>query len=415
MYPQPVHSTPDSDRNSSSPTGQEAGYGQSRQLSRRVVLLIAAIAVWSFSSDLLTILSERDGAELDQALVLDVVSVAALTLGVLVTAMRSAIGTVVILIGALLHILQDPPLLAVVVLLINTLLVAYTGGKRLARAQVLLATGWVVLHVVLVPGNQWILWGFIPCLLGLHVLGMHLARLRDDNLELQERARQNRHEQRRAIEAERREIARDLHDIVAHDMTLVAMQSDAARISGDPEKVRMFLDAISDASHQSLHDLRVIMRVLLPPSDDPVQREATPVSNQSLQREIEDTARRLTDLGFDVQISIDGELDQLYRAVQVALVPVIRECATNIAKHTDAEGRRFVTIRISMAEGPLALSVTSGPVNGVHPTHKVPSARFGLLCLAERMDVMGGTFQSGPVGNRWVVEATLPQSGVSRR
>lgn len=415
MHPLPAHSAPGRDRDRHGPPEQLGGYGQSRQLSRRIILLIAAIAVWSFSSDLFTILSERGGGALDQTLVLNVVSLAALTLGVLITAVRSTMGTVIILVGALLQILQNPPLLAVVVLLVNTLLVAYTGGKRLARTQVSLAAGWVVLHVVLVPGNQWILWGFIPCLLGLHVLGMHLARLRDDNLDLQERARQNRNEQLRAIEAERREIARDLHDIVAHDMTLVAMQSDAARISEDPEKVRIFLEAISDASHQSLHDLRVIMRVLLPPTNDPVQREATPVSNQSLQREIEDTARRLTDLGFDVQISVDGEIDQLYRAVQVALVPVIRECATNIAKHTDAGGSRFARISISMAEGPLTMRITSGPASGDHPDSRVPSARFGLLCLAERMAIMGGAFRSGPVEDQWVVEASLPQAGVPSR
>lgn len=387
-------------------------FWHARPLSRWLLIAIAVIVIWSFSTDLLSLVTERDGGGGQPPLPIAITSLAALSFGPLVAAVRSTYGSVIVFIGAGMQIFYELPLLAIVVVLATTFIVALTASKVFARAQVIVSAAWILVHILLVPGNQLLFWGFIPTLLVLHAVGTHLAGLRRENLRARRHAEQLAGHQLAAIESERRNIARDLHDIVAHDMTIVAMQADAARVSKDPNQVSASLDAIADATHQSLHDLRVMMKVLAASSPDQ-QRSVTPVSDQSLHRELEAASERLAGLGYDVELVITGEPDSLLRAVQIALVPVIRECATNVIKHTSDSGPKAVTFAVSVGAN-ILVEVTSGPVAEVGIDGSgVPSGGFGMVCLAERLQLLGGTFQAGRDGDTWTVRASL-DAGASR-
>ncbi|GAB3271838.1 hypothetical protein GCM10027562_40930 [Arthrobacter pigmenti] len=295
-------------------------------------------------------------------------------------------------------------------MVINAFIVALTAEKILGRVYVAASLTWIVLHIALVPANLFLVYGFVPCILVLYAVGRHFADLRWQNAEIRRAAQREAAVLRDALEAERRNIARDLHDVVAHDMTVITMQADAARIAEEDEQTQATLNGIAEASRQSLQDLRAMMRVLAPGRDG-LTRPATPVSDQLLRREIEGADKRLTVLGVKVGVEIEGDPDELSRGLQIAAAPVVRECATNIIKHAAGAERGMAIIALKVDQEAIGLRIENPLSDGEPaPNLQIPSGGFGLNCLAERVHTWDGTFSAGPSGGQWVVEATLSRS-----
>lgn len=206
--------------------------------------------------------------------------------------------------------------------------------------------------------------------------------------------------------AERTRIAREMHDVLAHRISLVAMHAGALEVTRDlsPEKVRESAALLRSTAHQALEELRGVIGVL---RSEPGQ-EPAPIAPQptlaDIPRLVEDTRRAGAKVDFEMQVdaadAAPGPLGRdAYRIVQEAL--------TNIGKH--AQGTRA---RVRVAGGPargLHVSVRNPPALKVEASPAMPGSGAGLLGLQERVTLAGGTLVHGPdASGDFVVDADLP-------
>lgn len=311
------------------------------------------------------------------------------------------------------------PLLIVPLILVLTTL---TESPRFS-ALFLGVTGLWCLAIVLVrPFDLGLLVVIIP-LLGVAYL---MARVAKRVLGERERDRQRIAEARRrqfeAVEAERKAIARDLHDIVAHDITVIAMQARAAAFSGNPEVAQDALKVIGDTAKEALQDLRVMLNILR--SDGPATRTgesldesaANAASSLEILIGIEHFAHRLTELGYRVQTKADALMSGLPQSAQTALYRVLQESTTNIVKHAGADSD--CRIEATVVEGRAYLEVANALATpGGSEFDEVGHHSSGIVGMVDRMAAFGGTLSAGVVEQEWVVRATLrmpvPVAGIS--
>jgi signal transduction histidine kinase len=196
---------------------------------------------------------------------------------------------------------------------------------------------------------------------------------------------------------ERVGLARELHDIVAHHVSAIAVQAQAGRaMAGQrPEAGLEALAAIEGEASRTLAEMRAMVRVL---------REGAP-AEYTPQRGVADLvslARR--DPVPVVDVEVPGDLDELPLQVDAAVYRLAQEALTNALRHARNASR--VEIRVVEGEGRLRLRVTDdGQIDPARPA----SHGFGLLGMTERVQLLGGTLRAGPAsGGGWTVDAELP-------
>jgi len=206
--------------------------------------------------------------------------------------------------------------------------------------------------------------------------------------------------------AERTRIAREMHDVLAHRISLVAMHAGALEVTPDlsPGKVRESAALLRSTAHQALEELRGVIGVLRSePGGEPVLTAPQPTL-ADIPRLVEDTRRAGAKVDFEMQVdaadTAPGALGRdAYRIVQEAL--------TNIGKH--AQGTR-ARVRVTGAPNRgLHVSVRNPPSLNVETWTVVPGSGAGLLGLQERVALAGGALVHGPdASGDFVVEADLP-------
>jgi signal transduction histidine kinase len=206
---------------------------------------------------------------------------------------------------------------------------------------------------------------------------------------------------RRALEQirsqERVGLARELHDMVAHHVSAIAVQAQAGRaLAGQrPEAGLEALAAIEGEASQTLAEMRAMVRVL---------REGAPAeySPQPGVADLASLARR--DPVPVVDVEVPGDLDKLPLQVDAAVYRLAQEALTNALRHARNASR--VEIRVVEGEGRLRLRVSDdGQIDPARPA----SHGFGLLGMTERVQLLGGTLRAGPAsGGGWTVDAELP-------
>ena len=198
---------------------------------------------------------------------------------------------------------------------------------------------------------------------------------------------------------ERAQLARELHDSVAHHMTAITLQAQAARavLRSSPEDASNALAAIEAESKRSLVELRAIVGAL---RDDAA---LAPAAGLAQIRGLARTSPRPT-----VEVAFVGNLEGLTAVVERALFRLAQEAVTNAIKH--ARNASTVTLRIEGEGSGVRLSARDDGEAG--PPGR---AGFGLSGMAERVSLLGGTFEAGPLPKRgWRVDAVLPRVGVTR-
>jgi signal transduction histidine kinase len=206
---------------------------------------------------------------------------------------------------------------------------------------------------------------------------------------------------RRALEQirsqERVGLARELHDMVAHHVSAIAVQAQAGRaLAGQrPEAGLEALAAIEGEASQTLAEMRAMVRVL---------REGAPAeyTPQPGVADLASLARR--DPVPVVDVEVPGDLDELPLQVDAAVYRLAQEALTNALRHARNASR--VEIRVVEGEGRLRLRVTDdGQIDPARPA----SHGFGLLGMTERVQLLGGTLRAGPAPEGgWTVDAELP-------
>jgi signal transduction histidine kinase len=202
---------------------------------------------------------------------------------------------------------------------------------------------------------------------------------------------------RLAVLEERARIARELHDVVAHHMSLIAVRAETApyRLSDVPEPVRAEFQSLSAAAREAMADMRRLLGVLR--HDQPSERSPQPrLSDLPV---LIDAARQA---GVCVELTALAALDQVPAGVGVCAYRIVQESLSNASQHAPGAA---VTISVDHDAGAVLLRVANGP--GESAGHSGDG--HGLVGMRERVELLGGSLSAGPApGGGFVVSAVLP-------
>lgn len=234
----------------------------------------------------------------------------------------------------------------------------------------------------------------------------HLAR---HSAELTLRLRAEQAERaRRAVAEERGRIARELHDVVAHHMSVISVQAGLARFvfDSDPGKARGALGTIADTSAEALEELRRMLQVLR--EEDPGAPARAPMPTLDRLGELLDRVRAG---GLPVDLAVEGTARPLPPGVELCAYRVVQEALTNALRHA-GPARARVQLRYGAHE--LTVRVTDDG-EGVNPARVPTGGGHGLIGMRERAKLYGGSVTVGPRSEGgYEVRLTLPTSAAER-
>jgi signal transduction histidine kinase len=294
-----------------------------------------------------------------------------------------------------------------------TLIVVFTVAEYCEREQVF-AAGVLAAAVLIVAGpvhnHPEALRAVLATLAGVGLAvaaGLYLRARSDYVGGLQERAARLEREHEllaeQAAGEERVRIARELHDVVAHNVSLMVVQAQAlaATNSGDEEQ-RAALGRLANLGRDALSEMHRMLGLLRLDPADAAAREPQPGVGE-LGRLVAQTAES----GLDVSLAVRGDPRELSSAVDLSAYRIVQEALTNVVRHAAA---RHVDVELSYAPSELFVTVTDdgrgpqpSPVNG-------SAAGHGLVGMRERVALFGGTLEAGTgaVGRGYRIRASLP-------
>jgi signal transduction histidine kinase len=232
--------------------------------------------------------------------------------------------------------------------------------------------------------------------------------------EVQERLRRTavdkEREAARQVAEERLRIARELHDVMAHTITAITVQSSLAleELDDAPTQARAAVSAIRTASREAMAEIRATVGLLRQDESEAAPRAPTPELDQL--DGLIDYARRS---GVQVELTRTGEARPLTATVSAAAYRIVQESLTNVVRHAQAHS---ATITVRYESAGVGISIAddgSGAPADAHADNEsnVPSAQggHGLRGMQERVATLGGTLSAGPQpGGGFLVEAWLP-------
>jgi signal transduction histidine kinase len=196
--------------------------------------------------------------------------------------------------------------------------------------------------------------------------------------------------------AERARIARELHDIVAHHLSVVVLQAAGARATGRPAEA--VLEKIENSARQALDETSRLLNVLRDPDE-----EAT-LAPQPAIGELDALAASIRAAGLPVNLVIEGNLIPLPTTVDVSVYRIVQEALTNVLKHA---GPARAEVTIGREQDTVTIEVTDDGA-GPHGNGLASGGR-GLIGMRERAAVLGGELAAGPrPGGGFAVRARLP-------
>lgn len=304
---------------------------------------------------------------------------------------------------------EQPPFEPFIALLIAVFGAGVLTAGRTARAAVVTVVVGTVFTVVDIlagkpPGMA------IPptvMILGVFVLGRLLALYRSQAVAAALRAdriaREHDAARETAVADERSRIARELHDVISHDVSLMVMQASIEqRMDGDDAARRAALASIESVGRDALTELRRMLGVLRSSGDAPLHPQAG-------LRQVDDLVRQCSASGLDVRLVTEGEPVGLPAGLDVAAYRVVQESLTNCVKH--ARGSAAVAT-IRYLPDRLEIDVVDGGPQEKHErVPDMPSSGHGLAGMRERVALFGGTLEAGPdpAGTGYRVRVRLPR------
>ena len=246
-----------------------------------------------------------------------------------------------------------------------------------------------------------------PIVLGQQTLNrqLELERLQRETLEV---ARRRESERRSVIDAERARIARELHDVVAHGLSVMVVQAAAGRqvLDRDPDGARRSLELIESSGRESLAEMRRVLGLLR--SDDDVDPDRTGSADERWRPspgldQIDGLVADLEGVGHEVARHDDGDLTAVPAVVATSAYRIVQEATTNIIKHAGPDLR--VDIRLRFDGHELGIVVADDGRGAAAPS----TDGHGLTGMNERVEVFGGTLHAEPrPGGGFEVWAVIP-------
>jgi signal transduction histidine kinase len=241
-------------------------------------------------------------------------------------------------------------------------------------------------------------------------IGRGVAARRERLTLLEERAelleRERTAELRQAIEEERRSIARELHDVVAHRVSLMTVQAGAAQavLDDDPGRAAKAMSAVEDAGRAALDELRHLLDILGPRSGEQPRSPAASLAD------LPKLAEQMESAGLGVVLDVEGLPDDIPTRVDLSAFRIVQESLTNTLRH--AGPGATATIRVAFDDGELSIEVVD---DGVGESSWTGGSGRGLAGMRERAELLGGRFDAGPVGGGgFRVTADIPLRGTTR-
>ena len=203
----------------------------------------------------------------------------------------------------------------------------------------------------------------------------------------------------RAVLEERARIARELHDVVAHHMSLIAVRAETApyRLPGLPEAARAEFGSLSEVAREALTEMRRLLGVLR--NDQPAA--LAPQPQLADLPELIDAARQA---GVSVELSAPSALGRVPPGVGVCAYRIVQESLSNASQHAPGAA---VTVSVGHDDGAVLLRVANGPGASPGPSGHGPG--HGLTGMRERVALLGGSLSAGPAPDGgFVISAVLP-------
>jgi signal transduction histidine kinase len=232
--------------------------------------------------------------------------------------------------------------------------------------------------------------------------GLYIGSRRASYDALRERAEQLHREREllaeRAVVEERLRIAQELHDVVAHNVSLIVVQAQALGATVPDQRVTAATDGIADLGRQAMAEMHRTLKLLRANEDEAAGREPQPGL-----ADLEALLARSRAAGLPVDLAIEGEPRPLSQGVDLSAYRILQEALTNVFKHA---GRVPTTITLGYRTDALELTITdSGETRAVA---EAPGGH-GLVGMRERAALFGGTLTAAPRnGHGFEVHAVLP-------
>ena len=258
----------------------------------------------------------------------------------------------------------------------------------------LLAVGAALILVVaddLIEGEPATVFGLSLVLVFLGwYLGRRIKSRREYLALLEERAeyleRERAAEAQQAVDEERTRIARELHDLVAHRVSMITVQAGAAQTvaASDPQRAIRAMEAVEEEGREALRELRQVLGVLRP---DEERESLAPIHGLA---DIPGLVEEMNGVGIGVSLSNAGVPDVLPARIDLASYRIVQEALTNVLKHAGPDPK--AEVRLSSDDYTLTIEVTDRG-SGVST---LPGSGHGLVGMRERATLLGGTFEAGP-------------------
>ncbi|MEU5877465.1 sensor histidine kinase [Spirillospora sp. NPDC047279] len=232
--------------------------------------------------------------------------------------------------------------------------------------------------------------------------GAELVRMR--SAQLAERARTRAEEARRQASEERLRMARELHDVLAHNISMINVQAGVALhlMDDDPRQARTALAAIKEASKEALTEMRSVIGALRS------EGESAPRSPTAGMARLEELLDRARNAGLPVTSKVEGEPRPLPAGTDLAAYRIVQESLTNVGRHAGS-GPVTAEVRIAYGEHEISVRIDDDGRGVSLLDDHAGGTGSGIRGMRERAAALGGTFSAGPrPGGGYRVEATLP-------
>jgi signal transduction histidine kinase len=222
----------------------------------------------------------------------------------------------------------------------------------------------------------------------------HRAYVREAGQRKDEAERNREEEARRRVTEERLRIAREIHDVIAHQISLINVQAGAALHRREPDEAYAALSAIKEASRETLRELRATLGVLRQVD------EAGPLRPTPSLEHLDELIERTKDAGLPVRLAVDGERAELPASVDLAAYRIVQEALTNAVRHA---GEATATVRVRYRTDEVIVEISDdGQATEAHEGN-------GIRGMRERAATLGGTLEArARPGQGFLVRAALP-------
>ncbi len=242
--------------------------------------------------------------------------------------------------------------------------------------------------------------------------GIAIKLLREKAIRAEQIQREADETAARTAMEERTALARELHDVVTHGLTMIAVQANLGTLSKDGGEQHEALVEIGGMARRSLDDLRRLLQTM---REDEPRAAGTPEAEFSvltnpalidLSESLAEAQKRLNALGFPTRVATSGDLDGTPNGLRSTVLSILQECTTNAVKHAGVGSECRITVAV---QGQRLEMVIDNRMTRGKP--RLPVSGTGLVGLRERVARLDGTIEAGPSDGWWSVRTVLPFTG----